>query len=345
MPKFWVKIIALLLFFPASVLAAGEKNQPAIAAVEPAVIVDMTNALRFNPETVTIDAGQTVKWTNSSFTAHTVTAIPTRAKDPKDVQLPTGAQPFGSGKIEKGQTYSHTFTVPGLYRYFCIPHEFAGMIGEVIVKPTAGPATSIASTAPATTGIAVATSNSTATTAPMPGMNTENNQTPELPFVLGAHLPPRAPDYQNATGILKFIYWLGNFHPPATDLPVGTILAAFLSEMLLIKTGNLVFSSITRFCVWIGGLAALGTAILGWFLAGFHIYDHAWLLLTHRILGSTTGAWGIVLIIIMEVSLAKGTARGRWIFRAALLIAVMLIIATGFFGGAMIYGIDHYAWH
>ena len=32
-------------------------------------------------------------------------------------------------------SYSRRFDVPGRYTYFCIPHEAAGMIGEITVEP------------------------------------------------------------------------------------------------------------------------------------------------------------------------------------------------------------------
>ncbi|MBD3345169.1 MAG: hypothetical protein GF401_08925 [Chitinivibrionales bacterium] len=57
-----------------------------------------------------------------------------KANDPKNVALPKGAKPFDSGTMQPGEEYRHTFTTAGLYRYFCIPHEKAGMVGEVIVK-------------------------------------------------------------------------------------------------------------------------------------------------------------------------------------------------------------------
>ena len=89
----------------------------------------------FDPKTVTINAGQTVRWENKAFLVwHTVTADPALAKKAQDVALPPGAQPFNSGKIKSGGSYEHTFTVPGTYRYFCQPHESKGMVGEVVVK-------------------------------------------------------------------------------------------------------------------------------------------------------------------------------------------------------------------
>jgi plastocyanin len=90
----------------------------------------------FIPDHVTINAGQTVEWNNTAaIETHTVTADPKLAKNPHDVALPPGAEPFNSGDLKGDAIFRHTFTVPGVYRYFCIPHEKMGMIGEVDVKP------------------------------------------------------------------------------------------------------------------------------------------------------------------------------------------------------------------
>ena len=111
------------------VLLAG--TMPAMAQGS---IVEMTGNLRFQPESVTVSAGDTVEWRNTSGVAHTVTADPQKAADPSHVHLPEGAQTFDSGIMQPGGTFQHTFTVPGRYQYVCLPHEAAGMIGEVIVQ-------------------------------------------------------------------------------------------------------------------------------------------------------------------------------------------------------------------
>ena len=95
--------------------------------------VQITNLLQFEPHQVTIKAGQAVRWTNTSFDMHTVTADASLAADASHVLLPDGAEPFNSGLIAPEKTFGKTFSVPGRYRYFCIPHEATGMVGEVIV--------------------------------------------------------------------------------------------------------------------------------------------------------------------------------------------------------------------
>jgi plastocyanin len=39
--------------------------------------------------------------------------------------------------VSPGEVYRHMFTIPGTYRYFCMPHESSGMLGQVVVEPTA----------------------------------------------------------------------------------------------------------------------------------------------------------------------------------------------------------------
>lgn len=94
----------------------------------------MTNELQFNPATINIRVGDTVTWQNSSELVHTVTDDPALAQDPANSVLPPGAQAWDSGDLAPGQSYTKTFTVPGEYRYFCRPHEAAGMVGTIVVS-------------------------------------------------------------------------------------------------------------------------------------------------------------------------------------------------------------------
>jgi plastocyanin len=89
----------------------------------------------FSPAQVTVHVGDTVEWRNRSLITHTVTDDPAQAGKPGDAALPAGAPPFDSQDIAAGQIYLHRFTVPGLYRYFCMHHEAQGMVATVIVQP------------------------------------------------------------------------------------------------------------------------------------------------------------------------------------------------------------------
>lgn len=117
-----------------STAAAGASAGSGEAAEVGGVVVEMDNRLRYLPDTVRVAAGEAVTWRNTSDIVHTVTADPSRAAEEGNVALPGGADPFDSGDMVPGAEFVHRFTVPGEYRYICVPHELAGMVGVVIVE-------------------------------------------------------------------------------------------------------------------------------------------------------------------------------------------------------------------
>jgi plastocyanin len=99
----------------------------------------------FRPEELTVDSGTTVEFYNTSSHSHTVTAF--------QGSYPDGAEYWASGgfdseqaavddwnssaqrgKLSPGDSYEHTFEIPGSYEYFCIPHLSADMLGTVVVE-------------------------------------------------------------------------------------------------------------------------------------------------------------------------------------------------------------------
>jgi hypothetical protein len=81
-------------------------------------LVDVTiQGSSYLPATVTIDPGETVRWTNKDFLQHTVTST-------------SGV--FDSGFLSMNQQFSYTFNDPGTYDYICMVHPF--MAGKVIVR-------------------------------------------------------------------------------------------------------------------------------------------------------------------------------------------------------------------
>ena len=104
-----------------------------------AVVVKMRDMPpSFDPQIVTINVGDTVKWENTGNSVHHATDDHEMAIKSDDVQTPTGAPVFDSGFMRPGETFTHTFTNPGVYKYVCVAHEASGMIGEVIVKSRNG---------------------------------------------------------------------------------------------------------------------------------------------------------------------------------------------------------------
>ena len=89
--------------------------------------VEMLNKLDkrtmvFNQEIVRIDPGDTVFW-KATDPGHNVQFISKNG-------VPTGVEKF---KSKVGKDTEFTFTVPGIYAYWCVPHKTLGMIGFIIV--------------------------------------------------------------------------------------------------------------------------------------------------------------------------------------------------------------------
>lgn len=107
------------------------------ASPEPAHTITMTDQLRFDPDVLRIEVGETIEWVNASSIPHTATDDPARnpvAKShPEYAILPEGAQPWSSELLQPGERYRHTFDTAGDYRYFCIPHVLSGMRGSITV--------------------------------------------------------------------------------------------------------------------------------------------------------------------------------------------------------------------
>jgi plastocyanin len=88
--------------------------------------VNVTNDV-FTPKLITIVAGDEVTWTNSEGFHNVNGSTGTYPDNPESFGNSTGT----------GWTYSHTFTIPGVYNYQCDPHVGLGMVGQVIVEAPA----------------------------------------------------------------------------------------------------------------------------------------------------------------------------------------------------------------
>ncbi|MER9982573.1 plastocyanin/azurin family copper-binding protein [Mesorhizobium sp. M0103] len=87
----------------------------------------------FDPIGILIKPGQTVRWTNlNPGNSHTTTAY-NPANFGRPLRMPKTAKSWDSDYLLPKESFSVTFTERGVYDYYCIPHEHAGMVGRVIV--------------------------------------------------------------------------------------------------------------------------------------------------------------------------------------------------------------------
>ena len=91
------------------------------------VTVEMLNKLdkrkmAFSQEIVRINEGDTVFW-QATDPGHNVEFVSKNG-------VPEGVEKF---KSKVGKDTQFTFTIPGIYAYWCTPHKTLGMIGYIIV--------------------------------------------------------------------------------------------------------------------------------------------------------------------------------------------------------------------
>jgi plastocyanin len=100
---------------------------------------DQTGAnVGFDPIGIHIQPGQKVSWLITG-NVHTTTAYHPRNNN-HSLRIPEAARPWDSGYlVNPGDHFELTLMIEGVYDYYCIPHEMAGMVGRIIVGKPTGP--------------------------------------------------------------------------------------------------------------------------------------------------------------------------------------------------------------
>ena len=101
-----------------AVSVAGAHKHPTAKAHKHPTKTVVIRGFRFRPAHITIKRGTRVRWINKEMHPHTATANKKGS--------------FDSGRLGKGQRYSHVFKTAGKKAYHCKIHPF--MRGSVVVK-------------------------------------------------------------------------------------------------------------------------------------------------------------------------------------------------------------------
>ena len=139
----------------------------------------------------------------------------------------------------------------------------------------------------------------------------------------------------------RFLSWLGRFHAASTHFPVGLLVAAVLSEVLAMLSHRASWLVCTRFLVTVGAVGAVSTTVLGWlndYSGVSAVYQF------HQWIGTATALWAVISAgCALFFECREGTA-DRYRLRVTLFIGAILVLAAGFLGGLLVYGVDHYKW-
>lgn len=137
----------------------------------------------------------------------------------------------------------------------------------------------------------------------------------------------------------RLLDWLGRLHPVIVHFPIAFFPAALFTAV--VGRRRPAFAAPVQFLVIAGAIIGPIAALLGWFDGGFDFTTDDWLLQFHRWLGTVIGAGALGLGIWAwrrpDDNRSLGMIVGLTLITAALVI-------QGWFGGAMVHGIDHMNW-
>lgn len=87
----------------------------------------------FDPVGLHVQPGRTIRWINRDpGNSHTATAYHPKYFE-RPLRIPERAEPWNSDYLLPDESFSVTLTVEGVYDFYCIPHEHAGMVGRIVV--------------------------------------------------------------------------------------------------------------------------------------------------------------------------------------------------------------------
>tara|TARA_Y100000589_G_scaffold4075_1_gene3670 strand:- start:8477 stop:8827 length:351 start_codon:yes stop_codon:yes gene_type:complete len=108
--------------FFAIVLSFGLGMSSASAATVEVKLGTDAGMLAFEPSTINISEGDTVKFINNKLAPHNAVFDGHEELSHADLAF------------APGESWEETFTTAGTYEFYCEPHRGAGMVGKVIVE-------------------------------------------------------------------------------------------------------------------------------------------------------------------------------------------------------------------
>lgn len=144
---------------------------------------------------------------------------------------------------------------------------------------------------------------------------------------------------EQQTFAARLLDWLGRFHPMLVHFPIAFIPAALFTAIVGRRRPG--FAQPVRFLVVTAGITAPFAMLSGWLGGGFDTSLDDWVMLSHRWLGTGIGigAFATGLLALTRPERIRGSG-----MIVALSILTAAILVQGWFGGALVHGVDHLNW-
>lgn len=137
----------------------------------------------------------------------------------------------------------------------------------------------------------------------------------------------------------RLLDWLGRFHPMLVHFPIAFIPAALFTAIVGRKRTG--FAKPVQFLVVTAGLTAPFAMLSGWLSGGFDIGIDDWVMQGHRWLGTGIGIGALALGVFALKRPNEDRGIGMIV---GLSILTAAILVQGWFGGALVHGVDHLNW-
>jgi uncharacterized membrane protein len=154
---------------------------------------------------------------------------------------------------------------------------------------------------------------------------------------MGEMMEQEEADRSQMSTLERLLDWLGRTHPIIVHFPIAFFPAALFTAV--VGRRRPAFAAPVQFLIVAGGIIAPLAAIFGWLDS--MTADESALLDVHRWLGTAIGlgALGLGVWAWRRPDQVRGTA-----MVVALTAITAAIVIQGWYGGAMVHGIDHMSW-
>lgn len=156
---------------------------------------------------------------------------------------------------------------------------------------------------------------------------------------MGEMMDPPKVDRSTMSASARLLDWLGRLHPIIVHFPIAFFPAAFFTA--IVGRRRPTYAKPVQFLLVAGGIIAPIAAILGWFDGGFTLATDDWMLSSHRWLGTGIGVGAFALAIWAIRKPEQDRGSGMILGLGLMTVA---IVTQGWFGGALVHGIDHMKW-